>query len=389
MADETTGAGIEARNVAGAITSMRLDELISSLAIGIARGQMELDRACMQIAEFMSQAQVAFGKRPGSTEPDLMSLIELGFTPNFYQFVDTVIEVRVAVSTKFQEEREQAVGVMQVLSAETAQQSSYQATSQSASSGGGSSWGSSSSWGIGWGSVSSSSSGGYSGSSYSRSSGAQVASESSAKSKALEMTTVDAKYASTYNYAVEASSVVKTKIVPVPPPTVFEEIIRAKVQERRDWEKLVRLATEATAILQGQVALVEQILATLGAIEAIPEGFISNDDTNRGRAQKALTDARRLKESHDAITNEHWALSRSVQDRKTSDEKIAGVVQKAAAFRTYFPDSYEPGAPETPTIVETWNGLKGDADGYRGALVAVLDKLKAIGAQQTTPPQQG
>lgn len=83
---------MEAKNVAGAITSMGLDELISNLAIGIAKGQMELDKVCMDIAQFMGDARVAFGKKPGSDEPDLISLIELGFTPNFYQFLDTILK---------------------------------------------------------------------------------------------------------------------------------------------------------------------------------------------------------------------------------------------------------------------------------------------------------
>jgi len=55
------GAGLEARNVAGAITSMGVGELISKLAIGIAEGQLELDSVCMQIAQFMGDAQVARG----------------------------------------------------------------------------------------------------------------------------------------------------------------------------------------------------------------------------------------------------------------------------------------------------------------------------------------
>ncbi|MCH7478015.1 MAG: hypothetical protein IIA14_07935, partial [SAR324 cluster bacterium] len=57
-------AGSEATSVAGAVTSMRVDEMISNLAIGIAHGQMELDQTCMEIAQFMADAQVAFGKKP-------------------------------------------------------------------------------------------------------------------------------------------------------------------------------------------------------------------------------------------------------------------------------------------------------------------------------------
>lgn len=309
MPDGVTGAGLEARNVTGAMTTMRLDELVSNLAIGIARGQMALDQACMDIAKFMSEAQVAFGKRPGTDQPDLMSLIELGFTPNFYQFVDTVLELRVAVSTKFEEKREEDTSATRLQSSSVEQQASYASQQASSSYRAGWDWWS-------W---------GYSGGSASQSS--QAASSSSFKAKNIDLATVDAKYASTYNYAVEASSVVKTKIVPVPPPAVFEEIVRAKVQERRDWERRLRLTEEDKTIFLGQMGAVDSMLATLAGISTV------ENEENKTKAAALYEAATRLQESHDSLTNEHWALTRSVADRAAADGRMSAVMARSVEIR--------------------------------------------------------
>lgn len=85
------------------------------------------------------------------------SMIELGFSPNFYHFVDTVIEMKLA---------------LRVNRGETGR---YQ----------------------------------------------------------ISVSTVDANYASSYNYALEMATVVRTKIVPIPPPVVLEEQIRILIDQNR------------------------------------------------------------------------------------------------------------------------------------------------------------
>ena len=102
-------AGSEAQAVAGAITSMRIDDLIFHLASGIAEGQGKLDDVCMEIAAFMGEPKVAFGKKPKTDEPDMVSLLELGFSPNFYQFVDSILEVKVAISSNYEETYERGM----------------------------------------------------------------------------------------------------------------------------------------------------------------------------------------------------------------------------------------------------------------------------------------
>jgi hypothetical protein len=356
VADQKT-AGTEARAVAGAITSMGLADMISHLAIGIAEGQAQLDLRCMEIARFMGDAQIEFGKRPGSNEPDLISLIELGFTPNFYQFVDTVLELRVAVSTKFEETVEQDTSSTNLNEQDTASQSSEASQSQSSRGGYGVNWG----WGW-W-------NGGYSVNSSSGSNASQSSASSSFKQKNLSLTTVDAKYSSTYNYAVEASSVVKTKIVPVPPPTILEEIIRAKVQQRKDSERQLRLAAEAQVVVAAQIALAAT-MSTDASKALIPNSELS------GKLDAA---AQNLKKGHAALTNEQWSLGGTALDRTAAEEQLAAVTEKVAAIKGLLSDS---SADDFDALKKALTGALG---GYRDTMTAVNTRLAAMATTGALP----
>lgn len=361
------GAGLEARNVAGAITSMGVGELISKLAIGIAEGQLELDSVCMQIAQFMGDAQVAFGKKAGTDEPDLMSLVELGFTPNFYQFVDTILEVRVAVSSQFEETREIDTSDTRFHQDEMAAQSEYEAR-QSGSYGG---WGYRGGWGWGgW------HSGGYG---YSGASSSRQASSSSYKSKNLQLTTVDAKYASTYNYAVEASSLVKAKIVPVPPPTVFEEVVREKVQQRREEQERLRLTEEVRSILPTLVSSARTIL-TDG--ERLPKSDVAASTYRRAKAIELSDALEKLQEDYRGLTTEHWAIIRSVRDREVADEALEDAsVRLRQILANYDEELPEAQPADTTAMFESLQALA-------AALGRFRDKIEEIGVRMTPPEEE-
>ena len=238
-----TDAGIEAKRVAGALTSMRIDELISHLDIGIATGQTELDNACMKIAQFMGEARIAFGKKAGTDEPDELSLIELGFSPNFYQFVDTILEVKVAISSQYEHtqeyEIEQTKGYIEKRDAQSDYASKKQGSSKSTTlnfSGG--------SLGIGQ---------------YMSNYSSDASSSSSYESKRLNVTTVDATYSSSYNYSVEGSSTIKTKIVPIPAPAVFEERVRALAKQMKEREEWLTALYQTKSMMPEIIALVQKI----------------------------------------------------------------------------------------------------------------------------------
>lgn len=159
-------------------------DMVQSLALSIAEAQYELDLVGVEIAQMMageefpdptpddpentSQVRISFG---GGTET--YSLLELGFTPSFYQFVDTIIEVKISINmTSSREHR----------------RSSSRRTASAV--------------------------GGF----FGPIGGAKAT-----------VTSVSASYASKYSYSAEGSSLIRTKLVPVPPPAVLEQRIRQTI----------------------------------------------------------------------------------------------------------------------------------------------------------------
>lgn len=138
----------------------------------------------------------------GKKVPNRLSMIELGFMPNFYQFVDTVIEVKIVVTMTETTENNKV---------ENTKENKTSNTDTSVNSYG---------WGWSWWRPYSTN--------YKRN-------EASAVTK-----TVDANYTSKYSYSVEGSSSVRTKLVAVPPPTILEDRIRQmmRFEEQLMKEKL-------------------------------------------------------------------------------------------------------------------------------------------------------
>ena len=196
----------DANPVSNVLTSVPIGELVRSMALAIADAQFELDKASLIMAEFMSgrrplrdpqtgafvvdkdgepmmqESLVQFGytrDQAGKATPNWLSMMELGFVPNFYQFVDTVIEVKLALR------------INQVAAPIDPATGDFMAAPTG-----------------GWGGGST------------RSNGVMVTS-----------TPIDAGYSSAYNFNLELASVFKTKLVCVPPPAVLEERLRELVRQ--------------------------------------------------------------------------------------------------------------------------------------------------------------
>jgi hypothetical protein len=195
-----------ANTVSNVLTSVPIGEMVRSMALAIADAQFELDKASLITAEFMSgqrplrdpdsgrflldeagkpiigNSLVQFGytrDQNGDPVPNWLSMMELGFVPAFYQFVDTVIEVKLALRiNQVAAPIDPATGDVMTVPAG------------------------------GWASDAT------------RRTGVTVTS-----------TPVDAGYAATYNFDLELSSVFKTKLVPVPPPAVLEDRLREVVRQ--------------------------------------------------------------------------------------------------------------------------------------------------------------
>ncbi|MEW7277910.1 hypothetical protein ABW636_04890 [Aquimarina sp. 2201CG1-2-11] len=177
------------RSVGAELLNAPFPEFVVQLGKGIAEAQYELDKVSLRITQLMAgyannatendTSDVFSLNSTDTTNPnankDLITLddtgksytlLELGFTPTFYQFVDTVLELKMAVSMSQQ----------------------------------------------------------------------SVSTRSSSEKKlnfrlfrGAKVASVNASYSQKYQYSVEGSSLMRTKIVTVPPPARLEEIIREVV----------------------------------------------------------------------------------------------------------------------------------------------------------------
>jgi hypothetical protein len=161
-------------------------EMVTSLGQAISQAQLQLDTTSMKIAQIMAgepydmpdadgegtheeRLLVQFGGQGGD---DGLSMLELGFTPSFYHFVDTIIEVKVSITMSTE--------LSSSLSTFSGSFNSYFALFAAGAS----------------------------------------------------CSSVSASYASKYNYSAEGSSLIRTKIAPVPPPAILEQRIKALIAAR-------------------------------------------------------------------------------------------------------------------------------------------------------------
>lgn len=159
-------------------------EMVRNLGVGIAEAQFQLDLVSLRIARMMAGYEIPDeddAAPPSGDEKKYLvefndgskySLLELGFTPTFYQFVDTVIELKMSISMTQTTE------------------TSHSSTRVSAKGS------------LGFFSASAS------------------------------VSSVSASFSSKYQYSAEGSSVMRTKLVPIPPPAVLEERIRKMIEAK-------------------------------------------------------------------------------------------------------------------------------------------------------------
>ncbi|MCR5458965.1 MAG: hypothetical protein K6F51_03610 [Acetatifactor sp.] len=145
-------------------------DMVMQLANAIAEGQYKMDLTSCKIAQMMGDVKQCpitipnFGDDLKGSET--VSLIGAGFQPTFYQFTDTIIEVKISISmTK---------------SAEVSASASYKCFCAS----------------------------------------------------------VSASFSAKYSYTCEGSSLIRTKITPVPPSTFMQTLLDLKAQmEQKNFEQ--------------------------------------------------------------------------------------------------------------------------------------------------------
>lgn len=182
------------------LLNVPMGDMIREMALAIAEAQLELDKSSMLVAELMS-GKALLRDNEGNIEIDpktnkpvevdtkvafggsQASMMELGFAPTFYQFVDTIIEVKIAIKMT------ESVATTVTSKEQTRRLSSPRAL-------------------------------------FKRRGAVQAT-----------VSTVDASYTRKYDYSVEGSSLLRTKLVPIPPPAIFEERVRALAAAKTEEKK--------------------------------------------------------------------------------------------------------------------------------------------------------
>lgn len=153
-------------NVGQELLNVPFGDMILQMSMAIAEGQSKLDKNALEIAKFLAEERILLPKIGGPEESgtEEFPLIALGFYPPFYQFQESIIEVKMAITMATSTEFKLGVKAK-----------------------------------VGWGPFSAS---------------------------------VNASYSRKYDYKVEGSSLLRAKLVPVPPPTGLEKYIEALIKAK-------------------------------------------------------------------------------------------------------------------------------------------------------------
>ncbi len=170
-------------------------ELVSSLATAIAQGQFNLDKNSIEILKIMGNKEEAPVYVPHFTLQDeaafvlekdedgvavetrdiQTSMIGAGFQPTFYQFAETVIEVKMSITmTREREYESKTKGERKTVTRKGSWFRGYRTT--------------------------------------------------------VTTTPVDAKFSSKYNYTAEGASLLRTRLVPMPPNSYVQRLLDMKAQ---------------------------------------------------------------------------------------------------------------------------------------------------------------
>lgn len=174
-------------------------EMISSLGIAIAEAQHALDVNSIELLKIMGEDKTVSlpfvsvkyesGEENGLSITDTeieTSMIGAGFQPTFYQFAETIIEVKMAISMSYE--------------------SSYERTSSSSRD--------------------------------SQSTDKRKYKKGEYSQTVTRASTVDATYSNKYNYSAEGSSLLRTRLVPVPPNPMVSQLIELRNQAMEKYFEL-------------------------------------------------------------------------------------------------------------------------------------------------------
>jgi hypothetical protein len=185
----------ETLKVGNAMTSVRIDQMIVNMARGIAWGQYDLDKVGVDITKMMGV--------PGTVSigGEKLSMLEAGFIPSFYHFVDTILEIKMEVNIREEQTSERSFN--ETMSSEMVTETGGEVSATAKAN-----------YWLG---------------------SAEVSAKASwnQKSTSAYSRTVDARHSQTFSQDLSATSLMRTKIVPVPPPELLVERIKILLEKLR------------------------------------------------------------------------------------------------------------------------------------------------------------
>lgn len=190
-------------NVGNALANVRIDQMILNLAKGIAWGQYELDKVGVDITRMMGV--------PGTVDigGEKLSMLEAGFIPSFYHFVDTILELKMEVNIREEQSSKVATKDTTSGSSERSFNSEF--------------------------SMKTKVEGGVNAGIYKASGSLEMGIKAgfSQKSTSAFSRSVDASHAQKFSQDLSASSLMRTKLVPVPAPELLLERIKILLEKLR------------------------------------------------------------------------------------------------------------------------------------------------------------
>lgn len=85
------------RSLGQALLDVPIGEMLKNLGLSIAEAQNALDQSSIETARYLASTKVDL--KQGNK-----SLLELGFTPTFYQFTEATIDVSMTITMRVSEE---------------------------------------------------------------------------------------------------------------------------------------------------------------------------------------------------------------------------------------------------------------------------------------------
>lgn len=178
---------VQPQDVGGLLASVPFDQMLENVGKAIARAQAELDRESINILQEMCEKDTvrlpALKIEKGKLKDETLttSMIGAGFQPTFYQFAETIIEVKMTinVATESTEEKE-------ISGEETTTTTNYYR---------------------------------------------YPFSRRLRRARTVVTTTpVDATYTNKYNFTQEGTSMMRTRLVPVPPNSIIQRQLEMRAQ---------------------------------------------------------------------------------------------------------------------------------------------------------------